>query len=176
MGAKNIQLPVFIFLFSVIFSTGLFSQASKNEMSVKNQDLNDAAHSGDSVLFFKFFNAYKKEAKFNKDYALLINCYSNLGSYYYYQNQITNAIKSFDSVCIEAKKHDKPETYATGLMNRGASYYTNQQYAFALRDYLEAELKMQELKSSGIGGLQGNIALLYSEIEDLKNAKIYLFK
>ena len=136
--------------------------------------LSQAIDQQDSVSFQKHYLALYKKAGEQKDYYLLVSLLNKKGVYCYYKGDLKQGIRHYDSAIHIASRHSLEPLLTGFYMNRGALYYSDQKFSAALRDYKKSEALMLKLKSEKIGGLLGNISLLYREIGDLENAKKYL--
>lgn len=180
MHNKKLNI-LFLFLFSFAALTRSQTQKSTSlnhdeENYNKVEELVAALHEEDTAIFWKLYYKYYKEAKTNKNYFLETNLAGKRGIYYYYHNKPKLAISYLDSALQISKKQHLEEATLAHLMNRGAVYFTIGNYSASLNDYKASERLMIKNKSPKIGGLLGNISLLYQEIGDLENAKKYLYR
>lgn len=127
----------------------------------------------DSVQFQFYKNKYYALAMQLKSDALLTSIYHQTGIYYYYQGDINKGILYLDSAIYLSKKNKSEKKLMTHLMTRGALWYMNQNYYAALNDYFTTEKLMLKYNSEKIGGLYSNIAMLYTEIDDLNQSELY---
>jgi serine phosphatase RsbU (regulator of sigma subunit)/tetratricopeptide (TPR) repeat protein len=136
--------------------------------------LSDAIEKQDSLSFQKHFRQFYRQAKTENNMRLLVGVLNKCGIYSYYKGDWKGGIRYYDTAIAIASRHSLDHSLTGFYMNRGAIYYSDQKYAAALKDYKQSEALMLKLKSEKIGGLLGNISLLYREIGDLENAKKYL--
>lgn len=127
----------------------------------------------DSTQFQFYKSKYYAQAKELKSEALLANIYHQTGIYYYYQGDINKGILYLDSAIYLSNKSKSENRMMSHLMTRGALRYMTQNYYAALSDYFATEKLMLKYNSEKIGGLYSNIAMLYTEIEDLNQSEIY---
>ena len=127
----------------------------------------------------RFYSEYKKlytKAKSQKDTLLFINLLNKSGIFCYFIGDLKKGVLFYDTAILIGQKQSYDYSLSGFYMNRGAIFYSDQKFAAALKDYKQSEILMLKLKSERIGGLLGNISLLYREIGDLKNAKKYLHR
>ncbi len=168
---------VLVLLCSLGMSISSYAQVKfKKEDQDKVDEMNEVAKKGDSLLFMKLYLKNFSESKASKNYFLLSYSYSKYAIFCYYRNRIKKGIPYLDTAIQISSQNNLEEVTLALLMNRGAFYYTIGNYSSALNDYKASEVLMVKNKSSRIGGLLGNISLLYTEIGDLEKAKKYLYR
>lgn len=148
----------------------------KKEDKAKVAAMSKALENSDSATFFKLYTSYLTEAKKNKNYFLWSYCYDKRAIFSYYRTETAIALAYYDSALLIAEPNDLKDVTSGLYMNKGAISFTGRKYSQALKNFKKAEALMLETKSPRIGGLLGNISLLYQELGDLENAKKYIHR
>lgn len=175
------QMKVIKFLLNItLISLPFLLRAQSNENAQKIDKLIEplvkATESLDSTQFFSSYNKFQRLAKKSNDQYLMVSLLNKKSVFYYYQGNYKAAIKCCDSAIKLATLNSFTNALSGFYMNRGAMHYSALQFSEALKDYKQSETLMLKSNSSGIGGLLVNISLLYREIEDIPNAKKYLYR
>lgn len=135
--------------------------------------IDPTVHGSDSIHFFRLFSEFVRLSKSEGDDSLLASLYHQAGIHQYYRRNYILAADYLDTAIMIERRSSLQSQMMKSFMTRGAVYYTGHNYYKALSDYLVSEKLMQDLKSPSIGGLYSNIAMIYSEMNDLDLAESY---
>jgi serine phosphatase RsbU (regulator of sigma subunit) len=175
---KRYLLIIVFFVFSgYVISQKYYTNPRYKKKDVDRVDsLSDALKAGDSVLFFKMHDRYLAEAKRDTIYYLWVYCYDKLAIYNYFKQDLDLSLLYYDTAVSVAKKYHLSDALSGLYMNKGAILYAQGKFTASLTNYKIAEELMIKNKMPKLGGLLGNISLLYQEIGDLENAKRYVYR
>jgi serine phosphatase RsbU (regulator of sigma subunit) len=120
--------------------------------------------------YFERYYVISKKENLNK---MLQSLYHQAGVHYYYLSEYDKAEAFLDSAILIGKKINHEEGLMGNYMTRGAIRFTQSDYHSSLSDYLESEKLMKKLKSNRLGGLYNNIALIYTELNELDLSEHY---
>jgi serine phosphatase RsbU (regulator of sigma subunit)/tetratricopeptide (TPR) repeat protein len=143
----------------------------KNTQIVSLLDI--AKNRRDTAQFFRLRREFWEKAESENNLQLKASLYHSTGVLYYYLGDYENSLGYFDKAVNFEKQNNLELSLISSLMNRGAIFYTRQEYYNALMDYLASERLMQKLHSPRLGGVYSNIAMLYNELGDLRLAEDY---
>jgi serine phosphatase RsbU (regulator of sigma subunit) len=173
LNAKTIFLILASFAFFSI--TKAQKKSAEHDLEERLKILAPYISKKDSVGFFQTYIPIYIEAKSKKDTVLNASLLNKLGIFFYNMNQLSKGVQAYDTAIYLAENIKNEHLLITLHMNRGALNYSMNNYAASLREYKRSEDLMLRLKhSEKIGGLFGNISLLYRETGDIDNAKRYL--
>lgn len=101
------------------------------------------------------------------------NCFSKIGTIYYYQGNYSKALFYYDESIRTFKKTKYKKGISSSNNNKGAIYYYLGNYSKALDHYKKALKLHEELSNKNqIAGTIKNIGGIYLELKDYKNAMI----
>lgn len=173
LNAKTILLILASFAFFSVSKAQ--KKSAEHDLEERLKILASYISKKDSVGFFQTYIPIYIEAKSKKDTVLNASLLNKLGIFFYNMNQLSKGIQAYDTAIYLAETIKNEYLLITLHMNRGALNYSMNNYAASLREYKRSEELMLRLKHSDkIGGLFGNISLLYRETGDIDNAKRYL--
>ncbi len=187
LGLVKINNIIFLGLFLVCLPWNAFSQEKNSldslerlyanaESDVKKADIlgfifNKLYTNPD--IFTKYQRKYYHIARDEKNARLLATTYHHAGVFCYYQSNLKSAKLYLDSA-VNLSRYKKNEALLMShLMTRGGVHYALFDFQAALKDYIECEKYMIKFKSPKIGGLYGNITMIFTEINDFDQAEKY---
>ncbi len=175
----KVQKYVLFFAFALFASSSAQTPTAikRSEVDLKKaHELQSAAEEGDSVKFYKLAQTFRAEAISSNNHFLLNSIYDKTGVYLYMKGRFKSALTYFDTAISISLKYKMDDVIAANYMNKGAVNYMLINYSAALNDFRSSEIYLKKIGSPKIGGLYGNISLLYQEVGDLDNAKKYIHK
>lgn len=171
---KWLTILIVLLLIQNVLTAQTTEEAEK--MEVLLTPLTKATDIQDSSEFYKQYNRLLDQYKRNKNDYLFVSLLNKKSIFLYYTGHLKEGVACYDTAIKIATARSMDYALLGYYMNRGAMKYSLQKFSDALKDYKQSEALMLKLKSEKIGGLLGNISLLYREIGDLENAKKYLHR
>jgi len=141
------------------------------DLGIKNQDKGDFPQ---SLMFFeRSLRLYKNLGKFKN----MGDCYSYIGTTYYYQGNYSKALIFFNKSIQTYKRAGYKKGISSILNNMGGVYYYLGNYPKALDLYKQAVVVQEEIGDEIItAATTHNIGGIYSKVKDYPNAMKYYHK